>query len=73
MSKYIGLAQRDRAVLRCHRRRASVVSSYANGRPKQLIAVIGSSGLMELAVRNGSAARALRARRGDRVTLELGR
>ena len=70
---WVPASQWDRAVLRCGRRRASVVSSYANGRPKQLIAVIGASGLIELAVRNGSAARALRAKRGDRVTLELGR
>jgi S-adenosylmethionine hydrolase len=41
-------------------------SDVAVGEP---VALIGSSGLLEIAVRNGSAARELRIRVGDRVTL----
>ena len=40
------------------------------GRP---IALIGSSGLLEIAVRNGSAARSLRIQVGDRLTIEYAR
>ncbi|MBI2104702.1 MAG: SAM-dependent chlorinase/fluorinase [Candidatus Omnitrophica bacterium] len=57
------------ARLACRHRTAPVVSSYAEGGPRQLVAVAGALGLMELAVRNGSAARLLGARRGDAVTL----
>lgn len=53
-------------------RRVPVVSSYADGGPRQLIAVAGSTGLVELAIRERSAARHFRARRGDRVVLERG-
>lgn len=60
---------RGAAEVRCRRRRAAVVSSYADGRPRQLVAVVNSLGLIELAIPNGSAARALRARRGDHVAL----
>ncbi len=67
-------AARDGSVtLRCRHRAAPVVSSYAEGRPRQLVAVVGSLGFVELAVRNGSAARRLGARRGDAVTLRLPR
>ncbi len=47
--------------------RARVVSSYVDGRPGELVAVVGSLGLVELAVREGSAAKRCRARRGERV------
>lgn len=56
-----------RAVVRYKRRGARVVSSYAAGRPAELIALAGSLGLVELAVRNGSAARAFHAARGDAI------
>jgi len=44
-----------------------MVSSYADGRPNELIALVGSLGFVELAIRNGSAARTLHAKRGDVV------
>lgn len=55
--------------LQYKQRAARVVSSYAQGRPNELIAVVGSLGFVELAVRNGSAAWVLSARRGDEVRL----
>ncbi|GEM_PF-5662802 len=48
---------------------AHVVSSYAAGKPNELIAIVGSVGLIELAVRNGSAAWTCTARRGEEVVL----
>jgi S-adenosylmethionine hydrolase len=48
-------------------RMVPMVSSYAEGRPRQLIALIGSLGYVELAVRERSAAQLLGARRGERV------
>ena len=56
-------------VLRYKGRRARVVSSYAAGRPEELIAVVGSLGLIELAVRGASAAWQCTAARGDEVEL----
>jgi hypothetical protein len=56
--------------LRCRGRAVPVVSSYADAAPGALIAVAGSLGWLEVAVRNGSAARRLRARRGQRVAVE---
>ena len=58
-----------RIMLRCRGRLVPVVSSYGAAHPHQLIALAGSSGFLEVAVRDGSAARALRARRGDPVSL----
>lgn len=51
---------------------ARVVSSYADGRPNELIAVVGSLGLLELAIREGSAAWTCNAKRGDRVDVVVG-
>jgi len=45
------------------------VATYASGRPREVVGVIGSQGLLELAVRNGSAERLLGARRNDPVIL----
>lgn len=59
-------------VVRYKRCGVRVVSSYAAGRPQELIAVVGSLGLVELAIRNGSAAWALNAARGDDVELLKG-
>ena len=56
-------------VLQYKRQASRMVSSYAQGRPNELIAVVGSLGFIELAVRNGSAAWMLSARRGDEVWL----
>ena len=58
-----------RVALRYKDRGARVVSSYAEGRPRELIAVAGSLGLVELAVREGSAAWVFDAKRGDPVEL----
>jgi S-adenosylmethionine hydrolase len=57
------------AVVTCRNRRLRVVSSYADSRPHRAVALIGSLGFLELAVRNGSASRVLGARRGDPVTV----
>jgi S-adenosylmethionine hydrolase len=57
------------SVVTCRGRRLRVVLSYAEGRPHQALAVIGSLGFLELAVRHGSASRVLTARRGDAVTV----
>jgi S-adenosylmethionine hydrolase len=64
------LADRRPPVLWYRGRRVPVVSSYADGRAGQLVAVAGSAGFVELAIRERSAARHFRARRGDRVILE---
>lgn len=61
------------AAIRCHGRAARLVGSYTAGKRHELIAVIGSLGLLELAVADGSAARALRAKRGDAIELRPGR
>lgn len=54
-------------------RTARVVSSYGYARAGELVAVAGSSGCVELAVREGSAAVLCRAARGDVVELILPR
>ncbi len=64
-----GRPAHTKRVLRYKRRWVRVVSSYADGRPNELIAVIGSLGFVELAIREGSAAWTFRAKRGDRVEL----
>lgn len=48
---------------------APVRRTYGDVNPGELVALVGSSGLLEVAVRDGSAAAALGARRGDPVTL----
>ena len=58
-----------RVILRYKDQKARVVSSYVAGRPNELVAVIGSLGLIELAIREGSAAWAYHAKRGDQVEL----
>ena len=58
-----------RGAVRYRRRPVRVVSSYAEGRPNELIAVVGSLELIELAVRDGSAAWMFNARRGEDVVL----
>ena len=67
--RWLPARQAGRCALRCRHRRAPVVSSYADARPGQVVAVVGSLGLLELAVRNGSAARLVGAKRGNRVEL----
>ena len=48
---------------------ARVVPTYGAGKSGALIAVVGSTGYVELALREGSAARRYRARRGEPVEL----
>ena len=48
---------------------APVRRTYGDVNPGELVALVGSSGLLEVAVRDGNAAAALGARRGDPVTL----
>ncbi len=55
--------------LRARDRSVRLVSSYDEGRPNEVVAVIGSSGRLELAVRQGSAARRWRLRVGDAIEL----
>jgi hypothetical protein len=43
---------------------------YAAARSGELLALVGSSGLIEISVRDGSAAATLGAKRGDEVTIE---
>ncbi len=59
------------AAIRCQGCRARVVSSYADGRARELLAMAGSLGFVELAVRDGSAASACGSARGDAVECTL--
>lgn len=49
---------------------SAISTSYADG-PDELVAIWGSSGRLEVAVRNGSAAQALGLTRGDRILVRL--
>ncbi len=60
-------------VVRYKDRNARLVPSYTDGRGEELVAVVGSLGLLELAIREGSAAWALAAKRGDEVKLVMKR
>lgn len=55
--------------LRVGRRWARVVRAYAEGKPKEVIALAGSSGLVELAINQGNAAKLMKVSRG--VTVEV--
>ncbi len=55
--------------VRYRTRSVRVVSTYADAEAGELVALAGSSGYVELAVRNGSAAARCRARRSDRIQL----
>ena len=57
------------ARIRYKRKTARVVSSYGEGSSTELIALAGSAGFIELAIREQSAERACAAQRGDRVEL----
>jgi len=48
-------------------------SSYAAARPDQPLAIISSSGFLEIAVRDGSAAELLKLKLGDKVTVSIPR
>jgi S-adenosylmethionine hydrolase len=49
----------------------TLAQTFAQGQPGQAVAVVGSSGFVEVAVNKGHAARTLGAQRGTEVTLEL--
>lgn len=63
------LASSRRGALRYHQHSVRVVFSYGDGRSGELIAIAGAHGFIELAVRNGSAAARMKARRGERIEL----
>ena len=63
------LSALGRCRIRYRRALARVVSSYGEGARGELLALAGSAGFLELAVRNGSAATRYGARRHDRVEL----
>jgi len=66
----LGRAERPtRPTLQYQRQAVRVVSSYADGRPQELIAMVNALGLIELAIREGSAAWTFNAKRGDQVEL----
>ena len=70
-SRSRGAPRGGRAVVRFRGHRVPMVSSYAAGSPRQLVAVVNSLGLVELAIRNGSAVGRFRARRGEPVALDV--
>jgi S-adenosyl-L-methionine hydrolase (adenosine-forming) len=55
--------------IECQGRTMPIVRTYADGPVGDIIALVGSSGFVEIAQRDGSAARALEITRGTRVTL----
>ena len=61
--------RRGSGMIRYRGRSAAVVSSYADAPPGVLVALVGSLGFWELAVRDASAAQRFHAKRGDAVTL----
>jgi S-adenosylmethionine hydrolase len=58
-------------VVETNGRRLSLVRTYADVAPGDATALVGSSGLVEIAVRNGSAAATLGLKRGDVVVLRV--
>ena len=64
--------QPDRATIRLGRRRILLRGTYADVDVGQAVALIGSSGLVEIAVRNGSAARELRLKLGMPIRIRSG-
>ena len=46
--------------------------TYAQGAQNEPIAIVGSSGFLEVSINRGSAARTLNVQRGAEVTVELG-
>jgi S-adenosyl-L-methionine hydrolase (adenosine-forming) len=64
----------DRLAVKIGRKRVGRVKrTYVDAPPGCALALFGSSGLLEIAVRDGSAAKALRLRVGDKVVLNDGR
>jgi S-adenosylmethionine hydrolase len=44
---------------------------YWEGKKGELIALLGSNGLLEISLREGNAQKALKAKRGDPVTIKI--
>ncbi len=65
-----GLLDGERTTVRYRKRPVRVVSSYGDGRPRELVALVGSLGFIELSVRDDSAAKRVGGSRGDPVVLE---
>jgi S-adenosylmethionine hydrolase len=53
-------------------RSVRVVVTYGQGKPGEILALFGSSGRLEIAVREGSASRQLGLVRGDPVSARVG-
>jgi S-adenosylmethionine hydrolase len=51
----------------CKGRRLPLRRLYAEAKPKEPLALIGSSGYLELSIRDGDFSRAFQARPGDQV------
>lgn len=66
-----GRSQLTRVIVACSGHKIEGVrATYAAVRQGTAVAVVGSYGLLEIAVRNGSAAQSLALKRGDRITVE---
>jgi S-adenosyl-L-methionine hydrolase (adenosine-forming) len=63
------LVARHATVVRAADQTVRVVRTYGDAAPGELVALVGSSGFIELAVRDGNAARQCRLERGARVVL----
>jgi S-adenosylmethionine hydrolase len=63
------LIRKPRVHLRYRQRAVRLVGTYAEGRPREVVGLVNSQGLLELAVREGSAAVRCAAIRGDPVEL----
>ena len=59
-----------RVSVRCRNRAARVVRAYHEGQPRELVALVGSLGLIELVIRNDSASKRLAASPGERVMVQ---
>lgn len=59
------------AQLKIKNQTASLRNTYGNGKEGELVALIGSSGLIEIAVRNGDARQLLRVDYGTPVRLKV--
>ncbi len=70
-SRHLGKSPRVSEVLVAGRA-ARFVLTYAEGRPGELLAMVGSGGRLEIAVREGSAATLLGLGRGAKVSVRLG-
>jgi S-adenosylmethionine hydrolase len=66
-----GLEEQRVVLLVNGRKTQSVQSSYSEGHGHKLFALWGSAGFLEISARNRSAAKMLKAKRGDSVAVEF--